>query len=81
MKYTTKENDKQLLNFCKNVKLLRERYGYSQTEMAKKMGIGVKSLRKIEDCEVPSRLSCMVLFNIQHEFGIEPTRMLKCLLD
>ena len=81
MKYTTKENDKQLLNFCENVKFLRECYGFTQTEMAKKMGISVKSLRKIENGEVPPRLSCVVLFKIQHEFGIEPTRMLKCSLD
>ena len=81
MKYTTKENDKQLLNFCENVKFFRERYGFSQTEMAKRLGIGVKSLRKIENGEVPPRLSCIVLFTIQREFGIKPTRMLKCSLD
>ena len=77
MKKMLGKNDKQLLNFCENVKFLRECYGFTQTEMAKKMGIGVKSLRKIENGEVPPRLSCIVLFTIQREFGIEPTKILK----
>ena len=80
MKNMTGESIKQLMMFCKNVRLLRKLVGCSQKEMAKRLGISVKSLSKIEKGQVPPRLSCLVLFIIQHEFGVEPTRLLKCSL-
>ena len=56
--------------FLYNVAWLRKHYGLSKKEMARKMGIGVGSLNKIEKGELPPGLKIDVLFNIYKEFGI-----------
>ena len=61
--------------FCKNVKKLRENYGYSKLKMAKILGIGIKSLSLIERGILPPRLKCEVLIRIANHFGISPSDM------
>ena len=56
--------------FLHNVAWLRKHYGLSKKEMAQKLGIGVGSLNKIEEGELPTSLRIDVLFNIYKEFGI-----------
>ncbi|MBQ8287153.1 MAG: helix-turn-helix transcriptional regulator [Clostridia bacterium] len=61
--------------FCNNVRLLRRTFHLSEKEMAKKMGISVGSLTKLESGVLPSRLTHEVLIYIYHNFTITPQRM------
>lgn len=56
--------------FLHNVIWLRKHYGLSKKEMAKKLGISVWMLNKIERGELPSNLKIDVLFDIYKEFGV-----------
>ncbi len=59
-------------NFIHNVKWLRKHYCLSKKSMAMFLKIGVGSLNKIENGEIPPRLSVEILFNIYNHFGILP---------
>ena len=61
--------------FCKNVKALRQREKLSKKEMAKRLGIGVGSLTRIENGTIPPRLRCNVLVKIHICFGVLPEQM------
>ena len=67
-------------NFCTNMRSLRLLHKLSQKEMAKALGIGLKSLRKIEAGEIPPRLSTDVLFAIHNRFGIRISNLFKPML-
>ena len=56
--------------FLYNVIWLRKHYGLSKKEMAKKLGISVWMLNKIERGELPPNLKIDVLFCIRKEFGV-----------
>ena len=62
--------------FLQNIIWLRKHYGLSKKEMAKKLGIGIWTLNKIEKGELPPRLKIDVLFYIYKEFGISMSEML-----
>ncbi len=62
----------QLQTFCETVRRLRQAHGLSQRNMAKQLGIGVGSLRKLERGEIPPRLSVEVLYHIYDTFGVHP---------
>lgn len=62
--------------FLHNVIWLRKHYGLSKKEMAKKLGISVWMLNKIERGELPSNLKIDVLFDIYKEFGVFMSDML-----
>ena len=47
---------------CKNIKILREKNKLSKKEMAKRLGIGVIALSKLESGILPKRLSVKILF-------------------
>ena len=49
--------------------------------MSELLGIGIKSLNKIEKGEVPPRLSANVIFNIWRYFHIRPKDLLGGKLD
>ncbi len=72
-----KENHEQLLILCDNIRLLRERAGLSQREMAKRLGVSIRSISMLEKGSVPKRLSCEILFKLHLKFGINPTDLLK----
>lgn len=63
---------KEWENFVYNVTWLRKHYGISKKKMAALLGIGVGSINKIENGELPPKLSIDIIFNIQSCFGIHP---------
>lgn len=65
--------NEELKTFCGNVKLIREKLGFSKEKMAKIAGISVKSLSAIENGTVPKRLSVKMLINIYNNLGVHPT--------
>ena len=64
-----------------NITYLRKKYGISKKKMSELLGIGIKSLNKIEKGEVPPRLSANVIFNIWRYFHIRPKDLLGGKLD
>lgn len=73
------ENDYQIFMF--NVVYLRKLHGLSKRQMAKVMGIGVKSLNKIERGEFPPRLKINVILDTCRFFQIKPAILLSKQLD
>lgn len=63
------------LIFSKKVIHLRKKYGYSKKEMAHILGIGIASLNKVENGEIPPRMTVDVLFRIYDHFGVSPKEM------
>ncbi len=66
------QNKNEFLIFCKNIRLLREKYNFSKKEMAKILGISEKTLSLIENDIVIERLSSKVIFRTARYFGIQP---------
>lgn len=71
--------DRGLEYFCENIKNLRAEKRLSKKEMARLLGIGVRSLSMIEDGKLPSRLDCRVLYRIHRQFGIKPAELFRLL--
>ena len=61
--------------FCANVKGLREREGLTRKEMSARLGIGVRTLARLERGEIPPRLSVAVVCRISRVFGIHPKEL------
>ena len=59
-------------NFLHNIAWLRKHHGLSKKRMAEVLGVGVGSLNKIENGEMPSRLGVRVFLRIYAYFGIRP---------
>ena len=55
-----------------NLYLIRKKNSLTQKEMAKRIGIGINTLRQLEKGNIPSRVSVGLIFNISNEFNIEP---------
>ncbi|MBQ3508079.1 MAG: helix-turn-helix transcriptional regulator [Clostridia bacterium] len=68
-------NEKQIRIFCENLRKLRKATGLSLADMAQRLQIGRSTLSSLERGILPPRLSCTILFRIQHEFHIEPKDM------
>ena len=60
-----------------NIRWLRKHHGLSKREMAKRLGIGLWSLNKIEKGELPPRLHCDILFAVQRVFGVSCEELLE----
>jgi len=72
------KTEEQIKNFTCNVAWLRKTFGYSKKRMAQIMRISAWSLNKLEQGEIPSRLSVEVLIAIDEHFGVKPsTQLLK----
>ena len=56
--------------FLYNIVWLRKHHGLSKKEMAKRLGIGLWSLNKIEKGELPPKLHCDIIFAVYQNFGI-----------
>ncbi len=69
--------NEELLIFCSNVKKLRQRSGLSKTKMAKTIHVGVKTLQKIEEGELPPRVSSEVIFWLADSFGLKSDELFK----
>ena len=61
---------------CENVKKLRMKERLSQKEMASLLGIGIYSLKKLENGILPPRLTWRFLLSIHESFGIFPSDMM-----
>ena len=61
--------------FFHNIVGLRAKYGYSQKYMAQLLGIGVGTLRKIEQGIIPPRLGIDIAFRVSKHFGISPAAL------
>lgn len=66
------ENNIQFQNFCHNIKWLRNENEYSKSKMAKMLGISVKTLEKLENGEMPNKLSVKVISNVKYHFNLHP---------
>ncbi|MBQ7897107.1 MAG: helix-turn-helix transcriptional regulator [Clostridia bacterium] len=72
--------DEEILNFCRNVKFLRENNNLSKKEMAKILGIGIGRLTKVEKGEIPERMSANVIINICNYFDVLPNKLFEKIL-
>ena len=59
-------------NFLYNIKWLRHNARLTQTAMAKRLGVSIKTLKAIESGQLPAHTSVNILFRIDREFGIPP---------
>lgn len=73
--------DNEIDIFLKNISYLRKHNKLSKRKMAEILGIGVKSLNKIENGELPPRIGVNVFFKIEKNFGISPKNLFSGLLD
>lgn len=71
------EIDKELLVLMKNIKYLRLKNGLTKKEMAKIIGVGIKTLNQIENEELPKRFTVRILYGISENFGISPSKQLE----
>lgn len=67
-----KRTDAEIENFLCNIIWLKNNYRLSKRKMAKMLGIGIKSLDKLEKGEIPPRIGVEVVFNIHKNFGVVP---------
>ena len=65
-KLTNEERSENLLH---NIVWLRREHGLSKTRMARLLGVGVRTLERIEGGELPSRLTVKVFFRMEEAFG------------
>lgn len=74
-------NEKQIQILCENIAFLRKENHLSKKEMATILGIGVQSLTKLENGELPPRLRVDIIFHIYDRFGILPQALVSQLLE
>ena len=67
-----RETGEELRHFMRNVAFLRAEHGLSKREMAKRLGISVRTLNELEQGRFPARLGASVIYNIYREFGVRP---------
>ena len=75
------DTQKQIDNFCRNIRSLRQANHLTQKQMAKLLEISLYSLRRIESGTVPPKLDVDILFKIHETFGILPSRLFAPDLD
>lgn len=73
-------NEKQIQILCENIAFLRKENHLSKKEMATILNIGVQSLTKLENGELPPRLRVDIIFHIYDRFGILPQALVSQLL-
>lgn len=64
--------ERELQNLLHNIVWIRHKNGITKKKMAKILGISMKSLNRIENGEMPSRLGASTVINIYRTFGIKP---------
>ena len=68
--------DKEADILGKNLLTIRKRNQLTQIEMARILGIGIRSLRNLEHGILPQHLTCDFLFAVYSQFGIRPSSLL-----
>lgn len=66
----------ELETLSHNIVRLRKKHGLSKKEMASILGIGVKSLSRIENGDFPKRIGVHLIINIWEHFGILPQQQI-----
>ena len=56
--------------FCSNIRYLRKTHGLTQAQMADIMGVGISTVRLLENGTLPKRLSYVVLFPLCEYFDL-----------
>ena len=69
------KNSDQMVLFCQNIRILRERNKLNKKEMANILNIGIASLTKIEQGLMPPRIGVNIIFRISQYFKIEPHKL------
>lgn len=72
----SKEQQQEYHNFSHNVKYLRLHNHLSKKSMAKVLGIGTKTLSKIEQGEFPPNTSIRIFYRIHQYFNLSPQHQL-----
>ena len=67
--------------FLLNISYLRKQHGLSKKEMARRLGIGLRSLNKVEQGSIPPRLTVEIFFAVWEQFHIKPSILLTELLE
>ncbi len=70
-------NAPEYMNLLKNISYLRKKHRLTKKEMARRLGIGVGSLAKLEKGIVPPRLSALIILFAYQEFGVWITEPLE----
>ena len=66
---------------CENVKRLRKRENLSKKEMARLMGIGVRSITMLENGVLPIRMKANALWYLKWRFGITIEELLSKIIE
>ncbi|MBQ7010141.1 MAG: helix-turn-helix transcriptional regulator [Clostridia bacterium] len=72
--------ENEIKTFCNNVKKLREIHKISKQQMAKILGISVRTLTSIENGIIPPRASVDIIFNLCSYFPITPNELFAALI-
>lgn len=67
--------DNEIKNFLDNIAYLRKQNKLSKRKMAEMLGIGVKSLNRIESGELPPNMGVNIVFKIEKNFGVSPKNL------
>ena len=62
--------DDSIKNFMQNITDLRKQNGLSKRQMAKLLGVSVRTITRLEKGELPPNLSIKTVFRIQTHFGV-----------
>jgi len=65
----------QAANLCHNIAWLRRQSGLSQKEMALTLGLGVRSLQRIEKGQIPESLRILHVHLLAELFGVSVKRL------
>lgn len=69
-------NSDEFVILMHNIAWLRTHHGLTKIEMAKILGVSVKTLNKIESGVFPIQLGVSVLANVYFHFGLRPNVLL-----
>ena len=81
LQFCKQDYERKEQNFLHNIAWLHKHHGLSKKRMAEVLGIGVGSLNKIENGEMPPRLGAGVFLRIYAYFGIRPKDLTEQRLD
>lgn len=70
------KSDAQLINLTHNLTFLRRQHGLTKTAMARLLHTSVRTITRLENNEIPHRLSASVLFYAHMHFLIPPHKLL-----
>ena len=73
--------NRDILTFCNNVALLREKNGIDKKEMANICGISVDELAQIEQGSLPKTLSVEIAVRLYQHFDISVEKLFRPLSE